>query len=67
MSTTRIKLGDRTFARREVVDALKASRRRKGERKGEPLPFDHLPEDTRPQSQRSAAGRYSEPTLFDGG
>jgi hypothetical protein len=26
-----------------------------------------LQEDARPASQRSAAGRYAEPTLFDGG
>ena len=35
-------------------------------RQPQPTLFD-LKEDVRPTSQRSADGRYAEPTLFDGG
>jgi hypothetical protein len=37
---------------------------RKAERQPQPLLFE-LKEDRRPDSQRKAAGRFSEPTLFE--
>ena len=46
-------------------DVLKLRREQmKAERQPQPTLFE-LKEDSRPQSQCSAAGRYLEPTLFD--
>jgi hypothetical protein len=45
-------------------DLLKLRRKqRKAERQAQPVLFD-LKEDSRPLTQRSAASRYKEPTLF---
>ena len=47
-------------------DVLKARREQlEAERRPQPTLFE-LKEDARPPSQRTAAGRYLEPTLFDG-
>ena len=51
------------YAWRDIVALRREQAKR--ERLPQPTLFE-LKEDARPASQRSAAGRYAEPTLFDG-
>ena len=63
MTTSRfIDIDGRRYLWREILELRRQQRR---ERPAQPTLFE-LKDDARPASQRSAEGRYAEPTLFDG-
>jgi hypothetical protein len=57
-----IEIEGKRYAWRDIVARYREQAKR--ERQPQPTLFE-LREDTRPTSQRTAAGRYAEPTLFD--
>ena len=58
-----IEIDGKRYAWRDIV----ALRREQAKRERQPQPtLFEIKEDARPASQRKAAGRYAEPTLFDG-
>jgi hypothetical protein len=58
-----IDIGGKRYAWRDILEL-----RRKQRRTALPQPtLFELKEDARPATQRNAAGRYAEPTLFDDG
>ena len=59
---TTIDIGGRRYAWRELL-ALRKAQREAAREAAQPTLFD-LKEDTRPPSERSAAGRFTEPSLF---
>ena len=58
-----IEIDGKRYAWRDILALRREQTKR--ERQPQPALFD-LKDDARPISQRSAAGRYAEPTLFDG-
>ena len=58
-----IEIDGKRYAWRDII-ALHREQAKRG-RQPQPTLFD-LKDDARPPSQRSAAGRYAEPSLFDG-
>jgi len=58
-----VEIDGKRYAWRDILALRREQARR--ERQPQPTLFE-LKEDARPASQRSAAGRYAEPTLFDG-
>lgn len=59
---TTIEIGGRRYPWRELL-ALRKAQREAARESQQPTLFD-LKEDTRPPSERSAAGRFTEPSLF---
>ena len=59
-----IEIDGKRYAWRDVLALYREQAKR--ERQPQPTLFD-LRDDARPPSARTAAGRYLEPTLFDGG
>ncbi|HVB80427.1 MAG TPA: hypothetical protein VNE82_10860 [Candidatus Binataceae bacterium] len=57
-----IEIDGKRYAWRDIL-ALRREQRQRG-RVSQPTLFE-LKEDAQPPAQRSAAGRYAEPTLFD--
>jgi hypothetical protein len=63
MSSTRyIEIEGKRYLWREILKMRREQR--KAAQRAQPALFE-LREDARPKSQRSADGRFSEPTLFD--
>ena len=58
-----IEIDGKRYAWRDLVARYREQARR--ERVPEPTLFE-MKEDVRPASQKTAAGRYAEPSLFDG-
>jgi hypothetical protein len=58
-----VEIDGKRYAWRDILQKRREQLTRS--RQPQPTLFE-LKEDARPQSQRSAAGRYEEPTLFDG-
>jgi hypothetical protein len=58
-----IEIDGKRYAWRDILQRHREQR--KQTRQPQPTLFE-LKEDARPPSERTAAGRYSEPTLFDG-
>jgi len=65
MSKSYVEINGERLLWRDVVRARQEQRRASLARKEQLALFTSLPDDTRPQAQRKAAGRYLEPTLFD--
>ncbi len=63
MSAGFVEIDGKRYLWRDILMLRREQRRR--ERQPQPTLFE-LKDDARPVSQRSAAGRYAEPTLFDG-
>jgi hypothetical protein len=57
-----IEIGGRRYLWREILKMRREQR--KAARKEQPTHFP-LQEDSRPATQKTASGRYEEPTLFD--
>jgi hypothetical protein len=57
-----IEIDGKRYAWRDIVARYREQAKR--ERQPQPTLFE-LRDDTRPASQRTVAGRYAEPTLFD--
>jgi len=58
-----IEIDGKRYAWRDIIALHREQVRR--ERQPQPTLFE-LKDDARPSLERTAAGRYSEPTLFDG-
>jgi hypothetical protein len=58
-----VEIDGKRYAWRDIIALRREQVRR--ERQPQPTLFE-LKEDARPPSARTAAGRYAEPTLFDG-
>jgi hypothetical protein len=58
-----VEIDGKRYAWRDILNLRREQV--KQERPPQPTLFE-MREDARPASQRSAAGRYAEPTLFDG-
>lgn len=58
-----IEIDGKRYAWRDLVARYREQAKR--ERAPEPTLFE-MKEDVRPASQKTAAGRYAEPSLFDG-
>lgn len=61
---THILIDGRTYSWRELVERRKAQVKEAAAPE-QPLLFEDLKEDYRPPTERTAAGRYNNPSLFD--